>query len=93
MAVVWHGQYARIFETAATELRRICGMTYQAFFDAELYAPIVQLHVDYHSSLMLDELYSVTAKMVFSEAARINIEYTILKEDGSLAAPTGTRES
>ena len=86
MAVMWHGHYATLFEEASTELRRLCGLGYDDFFDAKVYAPIVQLHVDYFQSLLLDELFRVTARMFWSDAARINIEYEVHKEDGSLAA-------
>lgn len=86
MAVVWHGHYARLFEEASTELRRMCGLTYEAFFKAGVRAPVVQLHVDYHQPLLLDELFTVTAKMIWSDAARLNVEYTVTKEDGTLAA-------
>ena len=37
-------------------------------------------------SLELDELFTIKASMLWTEAARINIEYEITKEDGSLAA-------
>jgi len=86
MAVMWHGHYATLFEEASTELRRMSGLGYEDFFTAGVYAPIVQLHVDYFSSLLLDELFTVTATMLWAEAARINIEYEITKEDGTLAA-------
>lgn len=86
MAVMWHGHYAVLFEEASTELRRLCGLTYEAFFECSVHAPIVQFHVDYYKPLTLDELCTVTARMIFSEAARVNTEYQAIKEDGSLAA-------
>ena len=86
MAVMWHGHYAVLFEEASTELRRLCGLTYKAFFECSVQAPIVQFHVDYFRPLTLDELCTVTARMMFSEAARVNVEYQAIKEDGSLAA-------
>jgi acyl-CoA thioester hydrolase len=86
MAVVWHGHYARLFEEASTELRRKCGLSYEAFWEAGVRAPVVQLHVDYHQPLLLDELFTVEARMVWSDAARLNIEYTITKADGVIAA-------
>ena len=86
MAVMWHGHYATLFEEVSTELRRMSGLGYDDFFTAGIYAPIVQFHVDYYSSLLLDELFTVKATMLWTEAARINIEYEITKEDGTLAA-------
>ncbi len=86
MAVMWHGHYAILFEEASTELRRECGLTYEAFFEAGLRAPVVQLHVDYHHSLFLDKLFTITAALVWTEAARLNITYEIRRDDGILAA-------
>ncbi|MDH3982161.1 MAG: hypothetical protein OES84_04590, partial [Kiritimatiellaceae bacterium] len=39
MAVMWHGHYATLFEEASTELRRMCGLGYEDFFSAEVFAP------------------------------------------------------
>lgn len=86
MAITWHGNYARLFEMASTELRRHIGLSYEDFFVAKLRAPIVQLHVDYHQPLLLDETAQIQAKMVWNDAARLNIEYTVFKADGSVAA-------
>ena len=86
MAVMWHGHYAALFEEASTEIRRLSGLGYDDFYNAKIYAPIVQLHVDYYSSLLLDELFTVKARMLWTDAARINVEYEVRKEDGSIAA-------
>jgi acyl-CoA thioester hydrolase len=86
MAVMWHGHYAVLFEEASTELRRRCGLGYGDFFEARIMAPIAQLHVDYHQPLQLDELATVKASMIWSEAARLNIEFEVVKENGTVAA-------
>lgn len=85
MAIMWHGNYARLFEEASTELRRRVGLSYENFFEAKLRAPIVQLHADYHQPLVLDELAVIEADLIWSDAARLNVEYKVFKEDGSLA--------
>jgi len=86
MAILWHGHYARLFEQASTELRRKIGLSYEDFFIAKLRAPIVQLNADYHKPLVLDELARIQAEIIWSDAARLNIEYTVFKEDQSIAA-------
>ncbi len=85
MAVVWHGCYAQYFEKASNELRWKCGMTYRAFHEANLQAPVIRFHVEYHLPPYLDELITIKAEMIWTEATRINTEYTILKEDGKVA--------
>jgi len=86
MAVVWHGHFARLFEQANEELCRRCGMTYADFHRHRVAAPIVQLHVDYFSPVRLGEQIEIAGKLIWSEAARMNIEYEIRKENGELAA-------
>ncbi len=82
MGVVWHGRYLQLFERAATELRRRFGMGYAELRAARLEAPVVQAHVDYHSPLRLDEVAQVTARLVWNDAARLDIEYELAGSDG-----------
>jgi acyl-CoA thioester hydrolase len=86
MGVVWHGRYLALFEEAATEVRRRFGMGYAELHAAALEAPIVQAHVDYHLPLRLDELVRITARLQWSDAARLDIEYEVAKETGERAA-------
>jgi len=86
MAVLWHGRYANLFEQANEELGRSCGLDYGDFKRAHLLAPIVQLHVDYFAPVVLGEQVSIIGKMIWTESARMDIEYEIHKEDGTLAA-------
>ncbi len=86
MGIVWHGRYLALFEEAATEARRRFGLGYAELYAARLEAPIVQAHVDYHLPLRLDELVRVAAHVLWSEAARLDIEYEVFREDGSRAA-------
>jgi acyl-CoA thioester hydrolase len=86
MAIVWHGRYAELFEDASTELRRQCGLSYEEFLRANLRAPVVQLHVEYCRPLYLDETASVRASLFWTEAARLNIGYEVLNEEGRTAA-------
>lgn len=86
LRIVWNGHYLAFFENAATELRRVCGLDYNDFIDYQIVAPIVQSHVDYHHPIYLDEEFRVTAMLVWTEAARLNIEYELRKGDDILVA-------
>lgn len=86
MAIAWHGRYLQFFEMASEELARTIGLTYRAYADNNLRAPFVQMHVDYHQPLQLDEEVSISAKLIWSDAARLNIEYEIKKENGKVGA-------
>jgi acyl-CoA thioester hydrolase len=85
MAVMWHGRYPLLFEEASEELGRRCGLSYAEFYEAGLRGPIVSLHIDYHKSLFLAEEFTVRASLVWAQGARLNTEFHIFKEDGSLA--------
>jgi len=86
MAVVWHGRYTVFFEEGSVELGRKVGLSYQAFFDTGLRAPIVELHIDYYKPLYLDEEFTIRASLIWHEGSRLNTEYHLVKQDGSLAA-------
>ena len=86
MAVVWHGRYSQYCEEAYAELTRRCGISYHDFFKAELRAPVVQFHSDYFQSLILEEEFTVTARLVWCEGARMNVEYLLTRTGGVIAA-------
>jgi acyl-CoA thioester hydrolase len=86
MGVTWHGRYAQLFEQANEELGRSYGLGYADFYHERLQAPIVQLHVDYFAPTLLGEEVGIVGKLIWSEGARINIEYEIFKQNGVLAA-------
>lgn len=86
MGIVWHGRYSEYFEEGAAELGRCYGLSYKDFYEAQLRAPIVQLHIDYFKPLFLDEEFTIKASMIWNEGARLNTEYSLIKEDGDIAA-------
>jgi acyl-CoA thioester hydrolase len=86
MGIAWYGRYPAFFEEAFAELGRRCGLSYGDFAEANLRAPVAQFHIDYHRPLALDEEFTVAVSLVWSEGARLNTEYTVTREDGSIAA-------
>ncbi|OGW48326.1 MAG: hypothetical protein A2078_15450 [Nitrospirae bacterium GWC2_57_9] len=86
MAIVWHGRYPLFFEEAAEELGRRCGLSYSDFFDAGVRAPVVELHIDYFQPLFLDEEFTIRASLIWHEGSRLNTEYHLIKQNGSLAS-------
>ncbi len=86
MGIAWHGNYAKYFEEASAELGRKCGLSYKAYYEAKVQAPIVQMHIDYHNPLMLEEKFTVEAAYIWSEGARLHTEFAAYRADGSFAA-------
>lgn len=92
MGIVWYGRYPLYFEEASRELCSRCGLSYQDFYAANLRAPIVQFHVDYHQSLRLDEEFVVKASFPWVDGAKLIIEYEICKPDGTLVTTAYTMQ-
>ena len=86
MAFVWYGRYPAFFEEGSEALGRVCGLSYKDFFEARLRAPLVEYHVDFFRPLRLDEEFKIRTVLVWDEGARMNTEYYLFKDDGSLAA-------
>ena len=86
LAIGWHGRFPQFFEMCHTELMRIIGLDYETYKKNNIGAPIVQFHADYFLPLELDEIFTVRAELVWSDGARLNVNYEIIKENGTLAA-------
>ena len=86
MAILWHGRYSKLFEQAAEKLMHAIGLSYENYFSNNLRGPIVKFHIDYFRPLVLAEEVTVEAMLVWTPAARLNVQYCIKKEDGSFAA-------
>lgn len=86
LGILWHGRYSTYFEQANEELGRRCQMSYVHFKEAGLRAPVVQFHLDYFAPLELAEEARIVGRMIWNEGARMNIEYELYKENGTLAA-------
>ena len=90
MGVVWFGRYAALCEEGNAALGKLIGLSYKEYQAAGLRAPIVQFHVDYMRPLFLDEEVTIKARLIWCEGARHNIEYTLIKEDNTIAATAYT---
>ena len=84
LGIAWHGRYPVYFEEASAALGRACGLSYKDYFKADLSAPIVQFHIDYHQPLLLDNEFFVKASLIWCEGARLNTEFVITKENGTI---------
>ena len=84
LRIAWHGRYPLFFEEAQTELGHKCGLTYAAYQQAGIGAPIAQMHIDYFEPLHLDDIFTVRASLFWNEGARLNTEYEITVSDGRL---------
>lgn len=86
LAIVWHGHYASYFEDARVALGERLGIGYSTLRREQVPAPVKQLFVNYHRPLAFAECCQIIARLHWSEAARMNISYTILSAAGERVA-------
>lgn len=84
--IVWHGRYVSYFEDGRVAFGREYGLSYQAFMNNRIAAPIVQLHIDYMAPLSFDEQITIVATLHWCTALRLNFEFTVLNNSGTKAA-------
>ncbi len=84
LGIVWHGRYPSYFEDARAALGKRYGIGYTDFYSRGILAPIKILHADYHLPLTFDEPFTIEAVLRWSEAARLNLEYFLRNQSGTL---------
>ena len=83
--IAWHGQYPAFFEQAQAAIGELCSLNYPSLRAHGLIAPIRKFHAEYFQPLNFGDVFTVTAILLWSEGARVNMEYIIRKSDGSVA--------
>ena len=86
MGILWHGHYAGYIEDARVALGDAFGIGYQDFYHHKILIPVRQFHVDYLASLTYPNTYEVKARLFYSEAARLNYDFTIFDEQKKIMA-------
>ena len=81
MGIVWHGRYISYFEEARVALGHKYGVSYSDFIRNQIPVPVRQVSVDHLEPLFFEDLIEIEAILHWTEAARINFEYKIRKND------------
>ena len=81
MGIMWHGHYAGFIEDARVALGDALGIGYQDFYNHGILIPVRQFHVDYLSSLFFGKQYEIQARLFYTDAARLNYDFTILDQN------------
>lgn len=89
MRVVWHGEYVRYFEDGREAFGHEYQMPYLQVYENGYVIPIVELSVEYKSSLHIDEVAIVETRYINSNAAKIIFEYIIRRESNNEIVATG----
>ncbi len=80
MKIVWHGHYVAMCEDARMALGDAVGLGYGDFYKRGILLPVRQMHLDYLAPLCYGHTYEVKARLFYSEAVRLNVDFTILDE-------------
>ena len=86
LKIAWHGNFAKFFEAAYSELARTCGFDAGHLEGEHVSALFYHDEYDYRIPIPCGELLRTSASLVWSEAPRINIEYAVRLTDGRVAA-------
>ena len=86
MGIMWHGHYAGYFEDARVALGDAYGIGYQDFYAHGVIIPVRQMHMDYLAPLTYGVRYEIKARLFYTDAARLNYDFTILDPSGNVMA-------
>lgn len=81
MKVVWHGAYPIYFEDAREAFGKEHGLSYNRYLQENVYAPIVELNIQYKRPLLYGMTPLVRIKYVPAQAAKIIFDYEIVDPD------------
>ena len=79
LRIVWHGHYLSYFEDARRAFGQRYGLDYADVRHHELHAPLVHLSVDFLAPAFDNDLLEVTARLLKSEAAKLEFQYTVVR--------------
>lgn len=87
MNVVWHGSYPLYFEDAREAFGAKYGLSYQRYLKEQVYAPIVELNIQYKRPLLYGMKPIVRINYIPTEAAKVVFDYEIVNpDDGTVFA-------
>ena len=86
LGIVWYGRYPSYLEDGRTAFGEKYGLNYLDMHKENFLAPIVQMHLDYHSPLAFPEEFTITAALHWTDAVKLNFQYTITGQEGRIAA-------
>ncbi len=90
LRIVWHGRYPGYLEDGRAAFGERYGLGYDDMYRERFMAPIVQMHIEYHQPLEFPEEFTITARLHWTNAVKMNFSYQLTKDDGSVAATAYT---
>lgn len=85
--IICYGAYVRFFEIAETEFFRAVGFPYSVLFERfDFWLPRAQLHFDFRSPALLDDLLEVAIWVGTIGRTSLRLEFCVRKVDGAVTA-------
>lgn len=86
MGVVYYANYLVWFEVARTDWLREHGWSYREMEAGGVLLPVIGAHCEYLKSAVYDEQIRIRTRGVLHSPVRVEFEYEVFKQDGSVAA-------
>ena len=84
MGYAYYGNYPLYYEVGRTELMRNYGLTYKELEDSGILLPVADLHVDYYSPALYDELLTIRTSILELPTVKISFLYEIFNSTNQL---------
>ena len=84
MGVVYHANYIAFYEIARTEMFRSLGIPYSELEKMGVMTPIVEVESKYKAPAYYDDLLTIRATIKELPAAKMDVEYEVFNEQGTL---------
>jgi len=81
MGVVWHGNYLRYFEDGREAFGSKYGINYMDFYRVGVLIPLVKITCDYKKPLKYGDTAVIEIRFVNCEAAKLQYDYTIFRNN------------
>lgn len=89
MGILWHGHYLRLFEEGREQFGLHYGIDYLRIHGEGFFTPIIKSEVNHIAPLVYGDTAVITAKFIFTEAAKITFEYEIHSKNTQKLCATG----
>ena len=90
LGIVWHGRYASYLEDGRAEFGDHLRLSYLNMYEQGFLAPIVQMHLDYHTPLFFPEDFAIETVLHWTDAVRLNFAYKLIGPENKTIATAYT---
>lgn len=90
MGVVWHGNYIKYFEDGREAFGNLYGINYMDFYHKGVLIPLVKINCDYKKPLKYGDTAVIETRFLNCEAARLQYEYVIYRNETDEVVATGS---